>query len=108
MLGLASSGVCLAEPVTWPAGGLLHHRFTLAGPAGDLLSVALFRRVTSPGRYPAPRSVKFGLSSGRLKRHATAQPTLHSDDTIRPDWLSKGISPPFEAEPRCVDMPPSA
>ena len=31
--------------------------------AGDLLSVALCRRVTPPGRYPASRSVKLGLSS---------------------------------------------
>jgi len=76
MLGLAPGGVCLAEPVTWPAGGLLHHRFTLAGLAGALLSVALFRRITPPGRYPAPCSVEFGLSSGRTWRHATARPTL--------------------------------
>ena len=58
LLGLAPDGVCLADPVTWAAGGLLHHRFTLTArhkyPArgtrtphgaqdrsGDLLSVAL-------------------------------------------------------------------
>jgi hypothetical protein len=37
LLGLAPGGVCPAETVTSPAGGLLHHRFTLttrrAGPA---------------------------------------------------------------------------
>ena len=30
LLGLAPDGVCLADPVAWTAGGLLHHRFTLA------------------------------------------------------------------------------
>src|SRR3954470_7118444 len=41
---LAPGGVYLAAPVTWGAGGLLHHRFTLTGPkAGGLLSVALSR-----------------------------------------------------------------
>ncbi len=89
LLGLAPSGVCLAEPVTWPAGGLLRHRFTLAGLAGDLLSVALFRRIAPPGRYPAPCSTEFGLSSGRLWRHAIARPTLPYHDTCCQALLSK-------------------
>jgi len=67
LLGLAPDGVCLAGPVAWAAGGLLHHRFTLTAQGlalgGDLLSVALCRRVTPPGRYPASRSMEFGLSS---------------------------------------------
>ena len=29
LLGLAPGGVYRAIPVTWNAGGLLHHRFTL-------------------------------------------------------------------------------
>src|SRR5690625_5375777 len=29
LFGFAPGGVCLAMPVTWRAGGLLHHRFTL-------------------------------------------------------------------------------
>jgi hypothetical protein len=69
-LDLAPDGVCLAEPVTWPAGGLLHHRFTLARSpkaTGDLLSVALCRRVTPPGRYPASRSMELGLSSNPVR-----------------------------------------
>ena len=63
LLGLAPGGVCRAGPVARPAGGLLHHRFTLAcevmlitplrdrnpapdrrktvGPIGGLFSVAL-------------------------------------------------------------------
>ena len=28
-LGLAPDGVCLADPVAWVAGGLLHHLFTV-------------------------------------------------------------------------------
>ena len=32
LLGLAPDGVCLAGPVTWAAGGLLHHPFTLTEP----------------------------------------------------------------------------
>lgn len=42
--GLAPGGVYLAGPVTRPAGGLLHHPFTLTGAStGGLLSVALSR-----------------------------------------------------------------
>lgn len=75
LLGLAPDGVCRASPVTRAAGGLLHHRFTLTGlpprpfdrgvSAGDLLSVALCRRVAPPGYYPASCSVELGLSSRR-------------------------------------------
>ena len=48
LLDLAPGGVCLAGPVARTAGGLLHHRFTLAcplpeEPAGGLFSVALSR-----------------------------------------------------------------
>ena len=44
LLGLAPGGVCLAIPVTWDAGGLLHRRFTLTClAAGGLFSVALSR-----------------------------------------------------------------
>lgn len=69
LLDLAPDGVCLAGPVTRTAGGLLHHRFTLAchlAAAGNLLSVALCRRVTPPGCYPASYSVELGLSSDRV------------------------------------------
>jgi hypothetical protein len=46
LFGLAPSGVCLARPVTRPAGELLPHRFTLTPreaslARGGLLSVAL-------------------------------------------------------------------
>jgi len=62
--------------VAWPrhccrAGGLLHHRFTLAGcPAvcfcGPIQQVNLYRGIPRSGCYPAPCSVECGLSSKSL------------------------------------------
>ena len=50
LLCLAPGGGCLAADITARAGGLLHHRFTLAALRTAIyLSVALFRRVTPPG-----------------------------------------------------------
>src|SRR5690625_1963152 len=70
LFGFAPGGVCLAMPVTWRAGGLLHHRFTLtAARCGGLLSVALIPRVTPGGRYPPPCSVESGLSSAQISKH---------------------------------------
>ena len=68
LLGLAPGGVCRAVIVADDAGGLLHHRFTLAGRRlrRRLWRSALcctFRRVTPPGSYPAPCPVESGLSS---------------------------------------------
>jgi len=49
-------------------------------PRGDLLSVALGRRVTSPGDCPASRSMEFGLSSWQARAcHAAARPTHQVD-----------------------------
>jgi hypothetical protein len=42
--------------------------------ASSLLSVALFRRVTPPGCYPAPCSTELGLSSDGVAPSATAWP----------------------------------
>jgi len=86
LLGLAPGGGCLAARVTTSAGGLLHHLFTITGAAwaapAVCFSVALFRRVTPPGCYPAPCPVEPGLSSPRApflkdpeSRGATAWPT---------------------------------
>ena len=82
---LAPGGVYRAEPVTWPAGGLLHHRFTLtAVPArpegcvvhrGGLFSVALSRgspRV-AVGHHPALWSPD--VPRRWLPTDATAWPT---------------------------------
>ena len=60
--GLAPGGVYRAVPVTWDAGGLLHHRFTLTPlTRGGLFSVALSRgspRV-AVSNHPALRSPDF-------------------------------------------------
>lgn len=64
---LAPGGVYLAGPVTWPAGGLLHHRFTLTahGRSRGRRSVlcGTVPRVTPGGRYPPPCPVEPGRSS---------------------------------------------
>jgi hypothetical protein len=50
LFGLAPGGVCLARPVTKPAGALLPHRFTLTRLSpGGLLSVALSRALRPVG-----------------------------------------------------------
>jgi hypothetical protein len=54
LLDLAPGGVYRANAITVVAGGLLHHRFTLAHPGftkiGNALLCCTFRRVTPPGR----------------------------------------------------------
>src|SRR5215470_1716580 len=55
LFGLAPQGACLAEPVAKLAGEAFtspfHHRPRRSrAPRGCLFSVALFRRVTPPGR----------------------------------------------------------
>jgi len=66
LFSLAPDGGYLAACVTTNAGGLLHHLFTITGPTWQpavCFSVALFRRVTPPGRYPASCHMEPGLSS---------------------------------------------
>ena len=74
MLGLAPGEVYLADLVTQAAGGLLHHLFTMTDQAKpDRLPAfcGTVYRVTPPGRYPAPCSMEFGLSScPAYARHA--------------------------------------
>ena len=57
LLDLAPDGVCRADAVARAAGGLLHHRFTLAcareGHRRSSLCCTV-HRVTPPGCYPAP------------------------------------------------------
>jgi len=48
----------------------------LEGDGGGLLSVALVRGVSPPGRYPAPCPAEPGLSSRRVTRPATIRPSL--------------------------------
>ena len=64
LLGLAPGGVYTARSVTRPAGGLLHHLFTLTPyEYGAVVFCCTFRRITPPSRYEAPCFVEPGLSS---------------------------------------------
>jgi len=78
LLDLAPHGGCLAGDIAAPAGGLLHHPFTLTHPkVSGLLSVALFQTFTRfralPGMLPcgvrtflgrrAPASIRLTWSS---------------------------------------------
>lgn len=51
-------------------------------PQGDLLSVALCRRVTPPGRYPASRSMELGLSSCQPNASARDCPACSGTGSI--------------------------
>jgi len=78
-LGLAPGGVYQAAPVTWNAGGLLPHRFTLTRTseeaAGGLFSVALSR--TSPWVVVNHHrcSMESGPSSVCEQHNAAVRPT---------------------------------
>ena len=85
LLGLALGGVCLAGAVTSPAGGLLHHLFTLTG-IRRYVSVARSSRLPRPGSYPAKCSMECGLSSTLASRAATIQPTC--GNTIIPRLIN--------------------
>ena len=81
-LDLASGGVCIATPVTWGAGGLLHHRFTLTPrpeARGGLLSVALSRGSPRVGvtHHRALRSPDFPRRRRSEDRAAAAARPTH-------------------------------
>jgi hypothetical protein len=92
LLGLAPSGGYLATHITARAGGLLHHRFTLAPLASPPLigggwegvrfvSVALSGRFTPLGGFPAPGALRrralwsADFPRPRQRRAAIARPT---------------------------------
>ena len=50
--GLAPGGVYRAAPVTWSAGGLLHHRFTLTGAASVDATPAVCSLWHCPAGHP--------------------------------------------------------
>jgi len=74
--------VGFAQPTSHPvAGELLPHHFTLAPKTGAVCFCGTFRRVTPPGRYPAPCPVELGLSSpyswyGAATRFTCPEPSL--------------------------------
>ena len=70
LFGLASGGVCLAGAVADAAVSSYLAFSPLPVPVraiGGLFSVALSRRLTAPGCYPAPCPAKPGISSARLR-----------------------------------------
>ena len=75
LFDLAPGGVCLARPVTRPAGELLPHRFTLTwrrqAPPGGLLSVALSlaSRPVGVTHHRVLRSPDFPLAAFGLSRY---------------------------------------
>ena len=85
LLGLASGGVYHAVPVSRKRGGLLPHRFTLAcAPPPRRANTrhrrsvlcCTFRRLSTPGSYPAPCPVKPGLSSNGAPQGTRPRPPL--------------------------------
>src|SRR3972149_12192631 len=77
---LALLRVGFARPASHPAAGaLLPHHFTLTRPRRAVCFCGTFRRVTPPGRYPAPCPAELGLSSparGGSGHPASLGPTL--------------------------------
>ena len=73
---LAPGGVYLATPVTWRAGGLLHHRFTLT--TGEPVAVCFLWHCPAghPG-WPLATTLPFGVRTflAPIARAATARPT---------------------------------
>ena len=109
-----SSGTGRASSPIWPCygwglpcdpcyqrpGALLPHRFTLACAAsGHRRSIlcGTFRRLATPGRYPAPCPVELGLSSSKTSsRHASDPyshaPHGHENRPMRPDSNRSALS----------------
>ncbi len=73
-LDLAPGGVYRAIPVTRDAGGLLHHRFTLTGPARPLLSEPMHR---------TGGLLSVALSRGSPRVAVNNHPALRSPDLPR-------------------------
>ncbi len=76
-----------------PRGALLPHRFTLAcAPGGSHRRFAFccaFRRLATPGRYPAPCPAELGLSSARTPRSSLASQIPNCQKMPR-----RGLEPP--------------
>jgi hypothetical protein len=79
LFGLAPQGVCHAVAAHAGRGALLPHRFTLTSMPCDIdrrfVFCCTFRRVATPGRYPACCPSEFGLSS--ISRWRSSDP-LHT------------------------------
>ena len=80
LLGLAPGGVCLAANITARAGGLLHHRFTLALSRTNR---ALFAKNALEVRLKAIY-LSVALSVGLLRPAVSRHRTLWRADFPRP------------------------
>ena len=128
LLGLAPSGVYRATPVTWGAGGLLHHRFTLtcrqavcflwhcpAGHPGWALPTTLLCGVRtflssceprSSGRLVRPRvySLDAPFSTRRCVGRGRAGQRPISAATAASSWSSStsGVGPMASVRPEAM------
>ena len=106
LLDLSPGGVCLAKPVTRPAGELLPHRFTLTprrplpsclrrGAAWRSAFCCTFPGLTAGGRCPSPCPAEPGLSSRsrRLKADTAARAVLSQRPSCRLRKPSPTIGP---------------
>ncbi len=79
MLGLAPGGVCLAGPVTWTAGGLLHHRFTLtAWPGGRAATCFLLHLPSSRLAWALPSTALYGVRTFLTTENPSRDRPAHS------------------------------
>ncbi len=90
-IGVAPGGACLAAPVSGDAGGLLHHRFTLASAftcdaGGRSPLCCAIQRVSPSGSYPAPSPC--GVPTF-LDAYAPRLPDRHQKSTGRRYLLSR-------------------
>ena len=101
--GLAPGGVYRADLVTQAAGGLLHHRFTLAARRTGRRSVlcGTVPRVTPGGCWPPPCPVEPGRSSAVVahRRDRLADSSNPKDRRRMPRGRPRGIPclPPIPA-----------
>lgn len=95
LLDLAPSGVCLAKPVTRPAGELLPHRFTLTSQQASKVALetpaawrfafcCAFPGLTAGGRYPPLCPAEPGLSSRSDNPRPIWRPVSSEPAAIRP------------------------
>jgi hypothetical protein len=87
LFGLAPQGVCLAIDARARCGALLPHHFTLTFRRKAVSFCCTFRRVATPGRYPACCPWEFGLSSAeaaipRSTPHTEGKPVRETADFI--------------------------
>jgi len=94
---LAPGGVYLAAPVTWGAGGLLHHRFTLTAPGGAAVCFLWHCPAGLPG-WALPTTLPCGA---RTFLDASLSCGRRRDRPASPSRGSKRTAARAAAAPRC-------